>query len=105
MRERVGSRFFVFTECFSAVAPRAARHIMCIGDANEKIFRSMNLVLSACAALKLQGIISRPMIRGGNAKCGCCTELVIYKGTFDEAVRVLDAYAFKYEVSEWIDIP
>lgn len=63
------------------------------------IFKSMNIAMSASDALKSHGIISRP-VRSSNARCGCCAELVIYKGTFTEAVRVLDAHAFKYEVSE-----
>ena len=63
------------------------------------IFRSMSTALNAADVLKSHGIISRP-VRGGNARCGCCIELVLNSGSFSEAERILDAHAFKYEVSD-----
>ena len=63
------------------------------------IFRSMSAALSAADVLKSHGIVSRP-VRGGGAKCGCCVELVLYGGSFSEAERILDAHAFRFEVSE-----
>ena len=63
------------------------------------IFRSMSTALGAAEVLKSHGIISRP-VRGSNAKCGCCVELVFDAGSFSEAERILDAHAFRFEVSE-----
>ena len=59
----------------------------------------MSTALNAADILKSHGIISRP-VRGGNARCGCCVELVLDAGVFSEAERILDAHAFRYEVSE-----
>lgn len=59
----------------------------------------MSTALGAAEVLKSHGIISRP-VRGSNAKCGCCVELVFDAGSFSEAERILDAHAFRFEVSE-----
>ena len=59
----------------------------------------MSAALSAADILKSHGIISRP-VRGGNARCGCCIELVLNGGSFSEAERILDAHAFRFEVSD-----
>ena len=63
------------------------------------IFRSMSTALNAADVLKSHGIISRP-VRGGNARCGCCVELVLGGGSLSEAERILDAHAFRYELSD-----
>lgn len=59
----------------------------------------MSTALRAADLLKKHGIVSRP-VRGGNPKCGCCIELVIYKGSLPEVVKLLEYHAFKFEMSE-----
>lgn len=63
------------------------------------IFRSMSAALRAADLLKSHGIVSRP-VRGGTPKCGCCIELVIYKGTIPEVIKLLKAHSFNFEMSE-----
>lgn len=63
------------------------------------IFRSMSSALRASDLLKSHGIISRP-VRGGSPKCGCCIELVIYKGAVNEVLKVLKSHSFNFEMSE-----
>ena len=63
------------------------------------VFRSMSTALNAVDVLKSHGIVSRP-VRVSSAKCGCCVELVLQDRGFSEAERILDAHAFRFEVSE-----
>lgn len=92
--------FFICSYRLRRGSLRSREHIMDgVKDMKKMIFRSMSTALAASDVLRTHGIVSRP-IRGGSAKCGCCVELALNGGSFSEAERILDAHAFRFEVSE-----